>query len=201
MRALSIRQPYAELILRGIKGIEFRSRPTTIIGQRFYIYASKQWAVGKLFLEGCRRNAEFRIPNAEGNPNVQIPSAAGLHGPIVGDNIELPTDGPEPWMLELAEMLILKDLPTGVIVGTAVIERCVLMGDGNAECQMPNAELSGNAECQMPNAEWNSVSPIRHSAFGIRNSLYEWHLTDVERAKRFRKPKGRPQPVWFTPFD
>jgi hypothetical protein len=42
MRALSIRQPYAELILRGICGeqtcgqqielIEFRSRPTKIIG-------------------------------------------------------------------------------------------------------------------------------------------------------------------------
>ena len=30
MRALSIRQPYAELILRGIKTIEYRSRPTRI---------------------------------------------------------------------------------------------------------------------------------------------------------------------------
>jgi predicted transcriptional regulator len=44
MRALSIRQPYAELILRGIKPIEFRSRPTKRIGERFYIYASRQWA-------------------------------------------------------------------------------------------------------------------------------------------------------------
>jgi hypothetical protein len=44
MRALSIRQPYAELNLRGIKPIEFRSRPTTIIGERFYIYASRWWA-------------------------------------------------------------------------------------------------------------------------------------------------------------
>ena len=32
MRALSIRQPYAELILRGIKPIEFRSRPTNLLG-------------------------------------------------------------------------------------------------------------------------------------------------------------------------
>jgi hypothetical protein len=55
MRALSIRQPYAELILRGIKPIEFRSRPTKRIGERFYIYASQQWAEGKLFLEGCRK--------------------------------------------------------------------------------------------------------------------------------------------------
>jgi predicted transcriptional regulator len=55
MRALSIRQPYAELILRGIKPIEFRSRPTKLIGDQFYIYASQQWAAGKLFLEGCRK--------------------------------------------------------------------------------------------------------------------------------------------------
>jgi len=74
MRALSIRQPYAELILRGtcgqqIKPIEFwfdrltagRSRPTKIIGERFYIYASQQWAAGNLFLHGCRK-PEFRNP-------------------------------------------------------------------------------------------------------------------------------------------
>ena len=49
MRALSIRQPYAELIpstysgqaLRGIKTVEYRTRPKRIIGERFYIYASK----------------------------------------------------------------------------------------------------------------------------------------------------------------
>ena len=41
MRALSIRQPYAELILRGIKTVELRSINTTILGERFYIYACK----------------------------------------------------------------------------------------------------------------------------------------------------------------
>lgn len=41
MRALSIRQPYVELILRGIKTIEYRSRPTRIVDERFYLYASK----------------------------------------------------------------------------------------------------------------------------------------------------------------
>jgi hypothetical protein len=39
MRALSIRQPYAEQILRGTKRFEFRSRPTAVRG-RVYIYAS-----------------------------------------------------------------------------------------------------------------------------------------------------------------
>ncbi len=74
-------------------------------------------------------------------------------------DLAMPGDPPAEWMLELAKMLIMKDLPTGVIVGTASI-REVVKGD----------------------------------------SFYEWHLTDVERAKRFRKPGGHPQPVWFTPF-
>lgn len=39
-RALSIRQPYAEQILRGIKKIEYRSQPTKI-RERVYIYASQ----------------------------------------------------------------------------------------------------------------------------------------------------------------
>jgi hypothetical protein len=32
-------------------------------------------------------------------------------------------------------------------------------------------------------------------------ALFEWHLTDIQRAKKLRKPNGHPQPVWFTPFD
>lgn len=39
MRALSVRQPYAEQILRGKKKIEYWSRPTNI-RERVYIYAS-----------------------------------------------------------------------------------------------------------------------------------------------------------------
>ena len=39
MRALSIRQPHAEAILRGVKTTEYRSRATKIRG-RIYIYAS-----------------------------------------------------------------------------------------------------------------------------------------------------------------
>jgi hypothetical protein len=165
MRALSIRQPYAELILRGIKPIEFRSRPTKRIGERFYIYASQQWAEGKLFLEGCRGNAEVRMQNAERRL-------------VTSDNLEVPTDGPQPWMLELAKMLILKDLPTGVIVGTASIKACTPVGgkeDSDRDLQPTT----------------NNMQPT---------TLYEWHLTDVERVKKLRKPKGHPQPVWFTPF-
>jgi len=44
MLALSIRQRYAELILRGVKTVEYRSRPTRKIGERFAIYAARTWA-------------------------------------------------------------------------------------------------------------------------------------------------------------
>ena len=67
-------------------------------------------------------------------------------------------------MMELAQALIFNDLPTGVIVGSAVIE------------QVTRIESPGG------------------------DGLYHWHLRDVERSKKFRKPTGHPQPVWFNPF-
>jgi hypothetical protein len=48
MRALSIRQPYAEQILRGTKLFEYRTRPTTI-RERIYIYASRKPGPAKQF--------------------------------------------------------------------------------------------------------------------------------------------------------
>lgn len=41
MLAPSVRQPYAELILRGVKTAELRSRGTSVVGRRFYLYAAK----------------------------------------------------------------------------------------------------------------------------------------------------------------
>ncbi|MCI0363060.1 MAG: ASCH domain-containing protein [Phycisphaerales bacterium] len=108
MRALSIRQPYAELILRGVKRIEYRSRPTKIIGERFYIYASRKWAA------------------------------------INGETLRGVAPG---------------DLPTGLIVGTATITGCTR-----------------------------------------QNGHYEWHLSDVKRLDKPRRPKRMPQPVWVRPF-
>jgi hypothetical protein len=137
MRALSIRQPYAELILRGIKTAELRSFSTNIVGERFYIYA-------------CKAKAKPAVP-------------------VWSDDLR--AGSPPEWMIELAEQVklikadALGELPTGVIVGSAVIER---------------------------------VTPPdpRDSA-----ALFRWHLINVERAKRFRKPTGHPQPVWFKPFN
>ena len=54
MLALSIRQPYAELILREIKTVEYRTRPTRIIGERFYIYASKAKAARPIWSDDLR---------------------------------------------------------------------------------------------------------------------------------------------------
>ena len=49
MRVLSIRQPYAELILQGRKRIEYRTMNVKkMLGERFYLYAWK-----KERLEGC----------------------------------------------------------------------------------------------------------------------------------------------------
>ena len=77
MRDLSVRQPFAELILRGIKTVEYRSRPTRIIGEAFYIYAARTPGVAEGFaLLDCQPG----------------------------------------------------DLPTGLLVGTARIAKCVREG-------------------------------------------------------------------------
>src|SRR5215213_7360954 len=99
MRALSIRQPYAELILRGIKTAELRSRATSIVGERFWIYASK----GGSQKPGARSQKIWSRDLATG-------------------------ENPPDWMIELAAQVRLIEpgtlLSTGVIVGSAVIERC-----------------------------------------------------------------------------
>ena len=106
MRALSIRQPFAELILRGIKTVEYRSQPTRIVGERFWIYASKRkWS-------------------ADGD-GWSVKRA---------DNITVPDEALPPWMIEIAAQIKLispeTELPRGVIVGSAVIARVTPAGDG-----------------------------------------------------------------------
>jgi len=82
MRALSIRQPYAEMILRGEKTIEYRSRPTKIIGERFYIYASRKWAGVNghdIPVMPAQAGIQSRL-SLGGNPNNWIPAFAGMTG-------------------------------------------------------------------------------------------------------------------------
>lgn len=45
------------------------------------------------------------------------------------------------------------------------------------------------------------ISHITNGGAGRNGgNAYEWHLSDVQRLSKPRKPKGRPQPVWFRPF-
>ncbi|MGI9012663.1 MAG: ASCH domain-containing protein [Phycisphaerales bacterium] len=86
MLALSIRQPYAELILRGEKTIEYRSRRTKLIGQRFYIYASQKWAIGN----GHPRKSAIAVPalaDLERWPGADCRVSALHTGVIVGSAV------------------------------------------------------------------------------------------------------------------
>src|SRR5688572_18569388 len=149
MRALSIRQPFAELILRGIKTAEYRTRATSIIGERFYIYAAKQkWSAAR-----------------------DLPHAGTLWPVKRAENIVVPDAGLPEWMIEIARQVKMippdLDLPMGVIVGSAIIDRCEAM---------PASRFSAKP-------------------------FFRWHLADVQRETRLRKPTGHPQPVWFRPFE
>lgn len=53
--ALGVRQPWVELILRGVKTIEVRVVPTNVRGT-IYLYASKKPAVGELVRDTERRH-------------------------------------------------------------------------------------------------------------------------------------------------
>lgn len=125
MRALSVRQPYAELILRGIKTIEYRSRATSIIGERFYLYATKTWASGPV------------TPAVLGTVPARKAWSLDLAAPTSHADISA-----LPWMVELATALRMfpKDLPTGVIVGSAVIERVSLRDDGMYQWHLAGVE-------------------------------------------------------------
>ena len=58
IRALSIRQPYAEQILRGTKKVEYRNRLTNIRG-RVYIYASMTPGDARVFAEMNAQPGDF----------------------------------------------------------------------------------------------------------------------------------------------
>jgi hypothetical protein len=55
MLALSIRQPYAEEILLGLKHVEYRTRATSIVGQPFYIYAGFRFPSAADLERYCKR--------------------------------------------------------------------------------------------------------------------------------------------------
>lgn len=109
MRAISIRQPWAEKILRKCKKYEYRKTACRILNERVYIYAAPK-------VEKKERD-------------------------------EFANMGMKP-----------RDLPTRVLVGTIEFESC-----------------TGSSK------------------------NYKWKIKNPQRLKRNRKPKGKPQPIWFYP--
>lgn len=107
MQALSIRQPYAEMILRGTKKYEFRSVATKNIGKRFYIYAPKKTADPPAIFTQM--------------PNGPVRAKRGRWGRGYGQTPKLQR---ELWGEGLDAM------PKGVIVGSAVIVECTPVTDG-----------------------------------------------------------------------
>jgi hypothetical protein len=77
MRALSIRQPYAEQILRGTKTIEYRSRPTNV-RERVYIYAAKNPAPANEWAKIRLRPGE--LPTGVLVGTVEITNCTGVPG-------------------------------------------------------------------------------------------------------------------------
>ena len=116
-RALSIRQPHAEAIMRGLKPIEFRS-DLTKIRERILIYASPQRYSAK---EESELMAFYGITDVSCN-----------------------------------------DLHRGVIIGSVDLYDCQPVVGGPRP--------------------WG------------------WYVRNPEPAKRLRRPKNRPNAVWFYPF-
>jgi hypothetical protein len=97
-------------------------------------------------------------------------------------------------MLELAEQVGMIEpnalLPRGVIVGSAVISKCELVGSRTSASSVePQSAVGSDGE--------QSLLPTGDCGLP---TYYQWHLTGVRRAETLRKPKRHPQPAWFQPF-
>jgi hypothetical protein len=99
---------------------------------------------------------------------------------------------PPAWLVELWEQVRMieaeehEDWPRGVIVGSAIIERCEEVAGGKllvAGEEQKHLLATSNQQLTTPSPR-----------------MYAWHLKDVQRATKLRRPSGRPQPVWFRPF-
>jgi hypothetical protein len=88
--ALSIRQPFAELIMQGVKTVEYRSRPTRVRG-RVFIYSSLgRWPAA----DEAEWAEEFGLDDIDGLPR----------GVLVG-TVELFDCHGEEWLLRAPERL------------------------------------------------------------------------------------------------
>lgn len=124
--AISVRQPFAEMILRGMKSIEVRSQPTRV-RERVYVYASAK--------------------------PVQLDSRLRLRA---------------------MSRVEASDPPAGVVVGAVRVIGCLPLR--RAHSRAAGFRITGTA------------------------GRFAWLLAEPTRLKTPRKPKRRPQAVWFVPF-
>jgi hypothetical protein len=100
-RALSIRQPYAEQIMRGSKRVEYRTQPTKVRG-RVYIYASLTPGDEREFERMKARPGDFPVGVLVGT--VELVDCTGqpgdyewhLHHPVRLPEPIRPTRHPQP---------------------------------------------------------------------------------------------------------
>lgn len=102
MLALSIRQPFAELVMCAVKAIEYRSRPTRVRG-RIYVYAS----LGRLsrdleveLAEECREEYELAHPHAG---TLDLAAIDALPRGFIVGTVELFDCDGEEWHLRAPE--------------------------------------------------------------------------------------------------
>ena len=88
-----------------------------------------------------------------------------------------------------------EEWPRGVIVGSAVIERVEEVSSCQTSASPVESLLVASGK-----ADAGHLLTTNNQKLATSSPLYAWHLKDVQRVKKLRKPKGHPQPVWFTPF-
>jgi hypothetical protein len=102
-RAISVRQPYAELIMLGVKTEEFRSIPTKI-RERIYVYASNTLADDDSSLKRTKKTAS-ELPRGFLIGTIEIVDCSGskergfvwkLKDPIRLETPIRPTKKPQP---------------------------------------------------------------------------------------------------------
>jgi hypothetical protein len=114
--------------------VELRSRPTNVVGERFYIYAAKT-----------------KLAVARGRWPAWSNDLAGARPP------------PPRWMIELAEQVgmiepgAIERLPRGVIVGTAVIEWVESVDGGQLNVEVESVDGG------LLNVEGRRATPFQQS--------------------------------------
>lgn len=178
MLALSLWQPWAELIVSGAKTIETRSwaAPPNVIGQRIAIHASVATSVlGELDHEQL---------------------CTLYRGVVYGPTWETIEGRP---VVYKAAMAGLRQLPRGVIVATAVLSRCAEIIEP-CDCEPPHVLVGTrhkhrNNQPMIRHTEINQT-PVRADPFGdFTPGRFLWFFSRVERLRTPVPATGR-QKLW-----